>query len=1215
MSFSFSGRLAVLACIALLQPACAGDWPIWRHDTQHTSSAPDELPAKLQLDWTLPLPALTPAWPDQPAMPFDAAYEPIVAGQTMFIGSSRTDSVTAYDTRTGEQKWRFLADGPVRFAPLWIANKLYVACDDGYLYCLDAATGDVKWKFRGGPSERKILGNGRMISTWPARGAPVVADGTVYFAASIWPFMGVFIHALDAETGKVIWTNDGDGSTYIKQPHSADSFAGVAPQGPMAIAGDLLLIPGGRSVPAAYDRKTGKQVHFLLNENSKKGGGHTVTVAGEVFFNGPGAFLTKTGKYLGPCATQVVACGPTVYAYDANEARALDLKNAELKPAKWKIATGGTFGITGVTTMIAAGNHLYIGKPGKIAAIALPLASDPVDEADVAWELPVDGTPLSLIAADDRLFVSTKEGRIFCFGAGDSNGQSRQPLVNHIGEGDHNPRGQLPITARQLLEATKVTEGYAVVWSADVRFITDLIFASKLHLIAIDPDPVRVKSARESLIANGLYGDRCSIHCGLPANFPLPPYLASLMVAPSLDRESLPKVFESLRPYGGTLFVPAPKEQRERLRRLAAGLPKALIREVGDGVSIVRDGPLPGSASWTHEHADAANTRVSKDSLVMAPLGVLWFGGTSNEGVLPRHGHGPQPQVVGGRIIIEGTDMLRAVDAYTGRLLWESPLPGLGDFYNNTFHQAGANARGTNYISLPDGIYVVYKTSCIRLDPATGKRLAEFPFPLVGDEATPPRWGHLNVVGDYLIGAGDSIFNAEAEKQSKSPAKLFRLADSDLFSASRHLVVLNRHTGKLLWTATARLGFRHNTLCAGNGKLFAVDRLSGARLSRTKEEAEIPALPRVVAWDLATGKELWHDESDAFGTWLSYSEKFDVLVEAGRVTRDTLSDEPVGMRAYRASDGKELWYDKKAIGPAMLHGDTILRGQGACDLLTGKPRMRRDPITGELEEWVWSRNYGCNTPAASEHLLTFRSGAAGFFDLCHDGGTGNFGGFRSSCTNNLIVAEGILAAPDYTRTCTCSYQNQCSLALAPMPDAEEWTFYGKTGTKRIVQRVGINFGAPGDRKAPDGTLWLEYPSVGGASPAVPLHVAGTKLEYFRHHQSTISGELPWAAASGVVGVESVAISLLPQELPDRYYTVRLHFAEPDDLKAGDRVFDVRLQGRRVLDQFDIVKEAGGPRKVLVKEFRHVLVDDELRLTFHAESKRGALVCGVEVVRE
>jgi Malectin domain len=283
--------------------------------------------------------------------------------------------------------------------------------------------------------------------------------------------------------------------------------------------------------------------------------------------------------------------------------------------------------------------------------------------------------------------------------------------------------------------------------------------------------------------------------------------------------------------------------------------------------------------------------------------------------------------------------------------------------------------------------------------------------------------------------------------------------------------------------------------------------------------------------------------------------------------------------------------------------------------LTGNPKMRHDPITGDLEEWVWSRNYGCNTPAASEHLLTFRSGAAGYFDLCHDGGTGNFGGFRSSCTNNLIVADGILAAPDYTRTCTCSYQNQCSLALVPMPDAEEWTFYGKTGLKKVVQRVGINFGAPGDRRSAEGTLWLEYPSTGGASPAVPIMVTGKNVEYFRRHQSTVAGDLAWVASSGVKGVESVSIKLLPDHSDERTYTVRLHFAEPEDLKTGERVFDVMVQGRRALDDFDIAKEAGGAHKSVVKEVRGVRVADDLRLSFRPSSKRPAVLCGVEVVAE
>ena len=151
-------------------------------------------------------------------------------------------------------------------------NRLYFTSDDGYLYCLAADTGALRWKFRGGPADRKILGNKRLISTWPARGGVVLYGDAVYFAASIWPFMGTFIYALDAETGSVIWRNEGTGADYQNQPHNSPAFAGVAPQGAMVALADRLLIPGGRSVPACFDRRTGKLLYYHLAVNNKTGG-------------------------------------------------------------------------------------------------------------------------------------------------------------------------------------------------------------------------------------------------------------------------------------------------------------------------------------------------------------------------------------------------------------------------------------------------------------------------------------------------------------------------------------------------------------------------------------------------------------------------------------------------------------------------------------------------------------------------------------------------------------------------------------------------------------------------------------------------------------------------------------------------------------------------------------------------------------------------------
>jgi outer membrane protein assembly factor BamB len=1239
------------ASLLLMTPSLvqAADWPMWRYDANRSGASPHELPAKLYLQWVREYRSMKPAWPDQDKMQFDMVREPVVAGQTIYFNSSRYDAMRALDTRSGEEKWTCFVDGPIRFAPVVWEGKLYFTSDDGYLYCLRGDTGKLLWKFRGGPSDRKILGNERLISTWPARGAPVIADGKVYFAASIWPFMGIFIHAVDARTGQSLWTNDGDGSKYIKQPHNVDSFASVAPQGPLVVIGNRLLLPGGRSVPACFDRRTGQMIRFQLAENGKRGGGSEVGAINNIFFNGGAVFDTASEKYLTDAGKIFALTKSRAFTYDKGWCRVLDLKNTKdqeaettdikgkkTKVRRWTMPELASSKLIGVETMIKAGSRLYLGGPDHVAVLDW---DEQKKVLSPSWNLAPEGKVVRLIAADDRLFVVTREGRIYCYA-----GQETKAVV-HAPPKDEIPK-IAPLAksrAEQILASAKTRAGYAVMWGlGDGQLVEALARQSDLHLIVVEPDPQKVQAFREYWTKAGLYGTRIAIVPGDSQTVRLPPYLAGVMVCENpdcADTGFLATAYHSLRPFGGTLCVFNSGGIQKLLAPFSEQkLAQAKVMLSQDLLAIVREGPLPGAANWTHEHVDASNTRVSRDILAKAPMGVLWFGGPSHDGILPRHGHGPQPQVIDGRMIIEGVDLMRAIDIYTGRLLWEAKLPGVGFFYNNLAHQPGANASGSNFVSTSDCIYVAYHHTCVRLDPATGKKIGEFPLPKFPGMTKPPRWGYINVVGDYLIGGADPLFNPKSlppppkageNFNDKDPVdtkevigstitKLFKTLKgfTDNMSASRHLVVMDRKTGAVLWTASANYAFRHNATCAGGGRLFTIDRLSGEQLARI-QKGDIDPKPRLIAFDLKTGKEFWSSTAEIFGTWLSYSEKHDVLVEAGRVARDSLFDEPKGMRAYGAKDGKELWFNETYKGPAMIHGDTVLQDQGGCDLLTGGLKMRIDPITLDQVPWRWLRNYGCNTPAASEHLLTFRSGAAGYFDLCNDGGTGNFGGFRSSCTNNLIVAGGILTAPEYTRTCICAYQNQSSIALIHLPEAEMWTFFGTKDIKGHVKRLGLNFGAPGDRKADDGTLWLEHPSVAGVSPAVQVHTKPAVPELFRRHSSAVTGPYNWVTSSGLKNVNEISVTLGTMPRP-RPYTVKLYFAEPDHLPAGQRLFHVDIQGKRVLSDFDIAKEAGGPARTLIKEFKGITAQGNIvvRMTPAAHSGvRVPILCGLELILE
>jgi outer membrane protein assembly factor BamB len=157
--------------------------------------------------------------------------------------------------------WRFFAEAPIRYEPVVDRDRIYVGSDDGYVYCLDQQ-GNVVWKFTGGPSNRKMLMAGRLVSAWRISTRPVVHDGCVYVTAGTFPMMGVYIYALDAETGKVLWVNDNSHDRFSSDlGPRPDCFASVAPRGELAVRDGKLLVPCGRlSSAAELDCATGELI-------------------------------------------------------------------------------------------------------------------------------------------------------------------------------------------------------------------------------------------------------------------------------------------------------------------------------------------------------------------------------------------------------------------------------------------------------------------------------------------------------------------------------------------------------------------------------------------------------------------------------------------------------------------------------------------------------------------------------------------------------------------------------------------------------------------------------------------------------------------------------------------------------------------------------------------------------------------------------------------
>jgi len=1365
-------------------------WACWRGNAHHTAATDDGLPAQPRLLWSRELPPPAPAWSD-PRLDLDSAPHPVVADGRLFLASSRTGTVSAFAVDDGTELWRVYLNGPVRSTPALAAGRLYVGADDGVLYCLEAASGHELWRFSGSLSPRLALGNERLISLWPARGGPVLSGDRVYFAAGVWPFMGVPVYALSAQTGAVQWANDRAGVLFAnRESDMYTNYWGASPQGPLTLDGDLLIVPCCRARPLFLDAKSGEITRADAGWKDYGGGGDArVAAAGPFLLAGGFLYrretmlpvaLNASPEMLKPFATMpvldgrtvIVATGSAVEAHEAGEAAPKRYTGAYGVPLLrcetrrlWQVPFTRP-----VTTMIRAGGHVVLGGAGTVTALQTGRDQSP---AAGAWEVPVAGVVAELAAADGKLFVSTREGRILCFGEGNSASRDW-------------PLGRQPLTAvpareaqaRALLNGAGSRQGYALVLGlADGGLVLELLRQSELYVIAMDDDAAKVGALRAALEGAGLLGTRADVLQRDPAAGHLPPYLATLLTSERPERLLEPAgstfpmaLLEAVRPCGGEFactvtpgVVPAMNALRSRLAPA-----EWAVRTDGDLWCCTRRGLPEGAADWEYDAADAGNTWMGRDRVVRAPLGVLWFGGPAESENLyrSRHSDPPTARVVQGRLFIYGNGTIAAADAYTGRLLWKRPLPAVRPFQNKRSFAAGGPFPGVQgdapptawYVARPEGLYVAYGQSCQVWNPASGETRRELTIADPEDTSRKLFWGDIRIDANRLIaaagfgmadseasflpadlgacpaaelaalrqslqtwapladqprrdGEGDAAWTVRALNRllraddldkavpaavlnaSPEQAQEIRTAASEvarhrersrtvftpfLSMASlnrrlleacypvlakvppklywhnlypwdgawtQHLFGLDPQTGAVGWQQAARYGFPLKSLAAGNGRVFVIDRVDTdveALLSRRGIASD--STPAVRAFAAASGAPLWTSTEAVEGYHLLYSAGHDILVRPSACDPDpagwskTARRQSVRLIAQRGRDGAVLWDNRLELERScgrhrmwynwFLHQDTVIVESYydthaefyGFDLATGKPRTRPHPLTGREVPWGFLRRGGCTKNLACENLVLFRSGTAGCFDIAGDGGTAHLGGFRPGCKNSLIPADGIVSAPNYASGCTCNYPVFTALALVPMPEVEWWAMNPIAPDDAPIRRLGLNFGAPGDRRDSTGTLWLDYPSTGGRSPDLPITVSGRQdMQWVYRHSARLQPHpLNWVAASAGIGIEHIVVPLRKTPPADGAApgrcTVRLCFAECAAVQPGERVFDLQIQGVTVLRGLDVLVAAGGRDRVLVREFSGIPFTTTLEVGL-VPTAGLPLICGLEILVE
>ena len=1266
--------------------AQASDWPAYLNGKDRAGYTDANLGAELKPAWVYKAPAPPQkAWSGPRSAPieghemrhrvdFDSSMQTVIAGDRVFFGSTVDNNVYCVDAVTGEQQWKFPTDGAIRLAPTLAHGNVYVGSDDGFVYCIGQAGGNLVWKMRVGPKDDRLLARGEMISRWPVRTGVLVDGDIAYFGAGVFPHELIYLVAANAKSGEIVWKND-----TISQQNAGRND--LSPQGYLLANETTLFVPSGRSLPVAISKQTGdivfqRKYSWRTDAGGVVGGTKALLGDGQVYAGGPHHFLAMDevngqvgASYIG--GRQMVLADDEAFLMDGEKIFCVDRAEhaaASQQKQKWflraradrgdpqKLATAKQkmkeYAGVGITwqvpsdfddALIATSDYVIAGGQNQVRMLSRKDGSE-------VWKTAVEGNVTGLAATDTTLIVSTEAGNIFAFSTSPASGEIKSWPQKPVAAFNDSEQGFYETAATEIIANSGQSTGFClIVGNEQGRLADALIRNSELTIFAVEDDAAKAQASRERFDKAGLHGSRITVINCSETEIPFANYFANLVVSEThLATGKLPgkadNVARFIKPCGGVAMLGRPDVAATQLAQqwtseLLLSINGETARK-GNWVEF-RRGELPGAGEWSHQYGNVANTSLSNDVHVRDGLGVLWYGDPGPSSMINRHEAAGAPLSTNGRMFIQGTDSVMAYDAYNGNFLWEYENSGAirtGVFNNRETHNLAASS---------DTLYVAIEDKVTGLDGATGKVTCEFQTPK-SEDGLARAWAYVAYDKNQLFGT--STIREELEARLRRRGLTVQTQTDAIFA-------FDTETKQLAWTYRGK-NILHTTIAIGPDHVYFIDssitpearqelyrrdkgelkQLTGE--AAKKAEAEMKALDvrMAVAIDRHTGKKVWEKPVNVTDTTnvsagggnltVMFADGYLVLCGAnanGHYWKQFLSGEfeKRKLLVLDAKTGDEIW-NKNANymnRPAVV-GGVIYAEPWAFQLANGETKKRPHPVTGEDSDWRFSRpGHHCGVVTATPNMMFFRSGFIGYYDLYNDSGTKHFAGQRLGCWVNAIPGNGLVMIPEASAGCVCQFSIAATVVLEPKGESKSWGIFSAVGRSTPVRRLGINLGAPGDHMDHNKREWF----------GVPRPSTRGRLEYELDIKPSFAQgggwycrnqnnpdfrqcDQPWLFASGAKGLKHFETDLLSENDNPATYSVILHFAEVDATTLKD--INVVFAGQSIPGQITNSNLGSVNGQPTLAATYDVPVDKRLSVDLdYSALKQLPRLCGIEMIRQ